>query len=75
MTAAMSRIERSPLEMTAPASAGEKHQGLRHEIGQVLGVLAVMAATAAAIVGMRLLAYALGHEPLPLFRELSKVWN
>lgn len=75
MTAVTNRIERSPISMTVADNAGEKWKRLRHEVCQALGVLAVFAATAAAIVALRLLAYGLGHEDMPIVRELSRLWN
>ena len=75
MTAVTNRIERSPISMTVADNAGEKWKRLRHEICQALGVLAVFAATAAAIIALRLLAYELGHEDLPVLREFGKLWN
>lgn len=75
MTAAMNRIERSPVLMTARDDAGASSKSLRHETAQTLGVLAVIAFTAVAIVGLRLLAYGLRREHLPFFREFNRLWN
>lgn len=75
MTAIAHRIERSPVLMTVASGAARKRLDIAHEVRQVLGLLLVMVLTVAGIVGLRALAFILGHEDMPLFREIGRILN
>lgn len=75
MNAVIDRIERSSAPMTAVPNTERKRLDLAHEIRQGLGLLLVMILAVVGIVGLRALAFILGHEDMPLFREIGRIWN
>jgi hypothetical protein len=65
-----------PLRAARVSTRAEAGYGrLLRRICRALGVLAAVVAAAAAIIGLRLLAYGLGHPDQPLFRDLSRAWG
>jgi hypothetical protein len=61
--------------MKRSAGSDVKWGSLPRPLCRALGLVAAALAVAAAIIGLRLLAYGLGHPGQPLFREFSRLWS